>query len=107
MRLIFDVSGHDSKKCLVNQREFHRDTLGFNEALRSALRGDPDIILVGEMRDLETIRRSRGIPSLVPCIRLQRRKQWAELLMCFQRQKKTWFGECCQSLCKLLSRKHF
>ena len=47
---------HDSKKCLVNQREVHRDTLGFNEALRSALREDPDTILVGEMRDLETIR---------------------------------------------------
>ena len=47
---------HTSKKCLVNQREVHRDTLGFAEALRSALREDPDIILVGEMRDLETIR---------------------------------------------------
>jgi len=47
---------HQSKKCLVNQREVHRDTLGFNEALRSALREDPDTILVGEMRDLETIR---------------------------------------------------
>jgi len=47
---------HDSRKCLVNQREVHRDTLGFAEALRSALREDPDIILVGEMRDLETIR---------------------------------------------------
>lgn len=47
---------HQSKKCLVNQREVHRDTHGFSEALRSALREDPDIILVGEMRDLETIR---------------------------------------------------
>ena len=47
---------HHSKKCLINQREVHRDTHGFNEALRSALREDPDIILVGEMRDLETIR---------------------------------------------------
>jgi twitching motility protein PilT len=47
---------HKSKKSLINQREVHRDTLGFNEALRSALREDPDIILVGEMRDLETIR---------------------------------------------------
>ena len=47
---------HESKKCLVNQREVHRDTLGFSEALRSALREDPDVILVGEMRDLETIR---------------------------------------------------
>ncbi len=47
---------HESKKCLINQREVHRDTLGFTEALRSALREDPDIILVGELRDLETIR---------------------------------------------------
>ena len=47
---------HESKRCLVNQREVHRDTLGFSEALRSALREDPDIILVGELRDLETIR---------------------------------------------------
>jgi twitching motility protein PilT len=47
---------HESHKSLINQREVHRDTLGFNEALRSALREDPDVILVGEMRDLETIR---------------------------------------------------
>jgi twitching motility protein PilT len=47
---------HESKKCLINQREVHRDTMGFNEALRSALREDPDTILVGELRDLETIR---------------------------------------------------
>ena len=47
---------HESKRCLVNQREVHKDTHGFSEALRSALREDPDIILVGEMRDLETIR---------------------------------------------------
>ncbi|HJO35856.1 MAG: type IV pilus twitching motility protein PilT [Pseudomonadota bacterium] len=47
---------HQSKKSLVNQREVHRDTHGFSDALRSALREDPDVILVGEMRDLETIR---------------------------------------------------
>ena len=47
---------HESKKCLINQSEVHRDTLGFSEALRSALREDPDVIMVGEMRDLETIR---------------------------------------------------
>lgn len=47
---------HENKRCLINQREIHRDTLGFSEALRSALREDPDVILVGEMRDLETIR---------------------------------------------------
>ena len=47
---------HQSKKCLINQREVHRDTHGFSEALRSALREDPDVVLVGELRDLETIR---------------------------------------------------
>ncbi|WP_048308251.1 type IV pilus twitching motility protein PilT [Halomonas sp. PR-M31] len=47
---------HVSKRCLINQREVHRDTRGFSEALRSALREDPDVILLGEMRDLETIR---------------------------------------------------
>jgi twitching motility protein PilT len=47
---------HECKRSLINQREVHRDTLGFSEALRSALREDPDVILVGEMRDLETIR---------------------------------------------------
>ncbi|MBF0159933.1 MAG: type IV pilus twitching motility protein PilT [Magnetococcales bacterium] len=47
---------HQSNKCLINQREVHRDTKSFNNALRSALREDPDVIMVGEMRDLETIR---------------------------------------------------
>ncbi|MCG6659565.1 type IV pilus twitching motility protein PilT [Halomonas campisalis] len=47
---------HRSKRCLINQREVHRDTHGFAQALRSALREDPDVILVGELRDLETIR---------------------------------------------------
>jgi len=47
---------HDSKKCLVNQREVSSHTHSFNAALRSALREDPDVILVGELRDLETIR---------------------------------------------------
>jgi twitching motility protein PilT len=47
---------HESKKCLINQRELGPQTLSFANALRSALREDPDVILVGEMRDLETIR---------------------------------------------------
>ena len=47
---------HESKKCLVTQREVHRDTQSFTNALRAALREDRDIILVGELRDLETIR---------------------------------------------------
>jgi twitching motility protein PilT len=47
---------HKNKMCVINQREVHRDTHSFNNALRSALREDPDVILVGELRDLETIR---------------------------------------------------
>ncbi len=47
---------HQPIRSLINQREVHRDTKSFNNALRSALREDPDVILVGEMRDLETIR---------------------------------------------------
>jgi twitching motility protein PilT len=47
---------YESQKSLINQREVHRDTLSFTAALRSALREDPDVILVGELRDLETIR---------------------------------------------------
>lgn len=46
---------HQHKNCLVNQREVNADTKGFAEALRSALREDPDVVLIGEMRDLETI----------------------------------------------------
>lgn len=47
---------HQTKKSLINQREVYKDTLSFDRALKSALREDPDVILVGEMRDLETIR---------------------------------------------------
>lgn len=47
---------HRNKKCLINQRQIGRDTHNFSTALRSALREDPDVILLGEMRDLETIR---------------------------------------------------
>ena len=46
---------HAHKKCLVNQREVHSDTHSFGNALRAALREDPDVVLIGEMRDLETI----------------------------------------------------
>jgi len=46
---------HQNKKCLVNQREVGSHTMGFKDALRAALREDPDIVLVGEMRDLETV----------------------------------------------------
>ena len=47
---------HENKQSLISQREVHRDTRSFEAALRSALREDPDVILVGEMRDLQTIR---------------------------------------------------
>src|SRR5881296_299485 len=46
---------HNHKKCLVNQREVHSDTHSFSNSLRAALREDPDVVLIGEMRDLETI----------------------------------------------------
>jgi len=46
---------HQHKNCLVNQREVHSDTMSFTAALRAALREDPDIVLIGEMRDLETV----------------------------------------------------
>jgi twitching motility protein PilT len=46
---------HQNKNCLVNQREVHSDTKSFSDALRAALREDPDVVLIGEMRDLETI----------------------------------------------------
>src|SRR6185503_19898954 len=46
---------HQHKNCLFNQREVHSDTQSFTGALRAALREDPDIVLVGEMRDLETV----------------------------------------------------
>lgn len=47
---------HTNKQCLIHQREVHRDTLSFNAAIRAALREDPDVIVLGELRDLETIR---------------------------------------------------
>lgn len=46
---------HQHKSCIVNQREVHQDTKGFHSALRSILRQDPDVVLIGEMRDLETM----------------------------------------------------
>ena len=46
---------HSHKKCIVNQRELHADTHSFSNALRSALRQDPDVVLIGEMRDFETV----------------------------------------------------
>jgi twitching motility protein PilT len=52
---------HQHKKCIVNQREVHQDTESFTSALRVALRQDPDVVLIGEMRDLETIQAALSI----------------------------------------------
>src|SRR5207245_367416 len=54
---------HQHKKCVVNQREVHADTHSFSNALRAALREDPDVVLIGEMRDLETIESALRLPG--------------------------------------------
>ena len=56
---------HMNKNCLVNQRELHSDTKSFTDALRAALREDPDVVLIGEMRDLETIESALDRKSVV------------------------------------------
>jgi twitching motility protein PilT len=57
---------HSHKKCLVNQREVHADTHSFSNSLRAALREDPDVVLIGEMRDLETIESALRIVDVFP-----------------------------------------
>ena len=57
---------HNHKKCLVNQREVHSDTHSFANSLRAALREDPDVVLIGEMRDLETIESALRIAETGP-----------------------------------------
>ena len=57
---------HNHKKCLVNQREIHSDTHSFANSLRAALREDPDVVLIGEMRDLETIESALRIAETGP-----------------------------------------
>src|SRR5467141_1085392 len=57
---------HNHKKCLVNQREVHSDTHSFANSLRAALREDPDVVLIGEMRDLETIESALRIADVFP-----------------------------------------
>jgi twitching motility protein PilT len=92
---------HESKKCLVNQREVHRDTHGFNEALRSALREDPDIILVGELRDLETIRLALTAATWcsAPCIPARLPRPSTASSMCSRRRRRPWSAPCCRSRC--------
>ena len=97
---------HESKRSLINQREVNRDTLGFSEALRSALREDPDVILVGEMRGSgdhsSGIDRSRAghlvfgtlHTSLLP-------KPLTVSSMYFRHRRKRWSGRCFLNHCGL------
>jgi twitching motility protein PilT len=60
---------HTHKLCVINQRELGGDTKSFANALRASLREDPDVLLVGEMRDMETISLKPATSSLPPCTR--------------------------------------
>jgi twitching motility protein PilT len=96
---------HKSKKCLVNQREVGRHTHGFAEALRSALREDPDVILVGEMRDLETIRLALTAAETGHLVfgtlhtSHPQPKPWTGSSTYFRRQKRKWCVRCCPNPC--------
>ena len=96
---------HTSQKCLINQREVHRDTHGFNEALRSALREDPDYILVGEMRDIETIRLAltaaeTGHLVFAHAAYLSRRPRPSTASStCSPPAKSRWCARCCPNRC--------
>jgi twitching motility protein PilT len=95
---------HTSQKCLINQREVHRDTHGFNEALRSALREDPDVILVGEMRDLETIRLALTAAEtghlVFGTLHTSRRPRPSTASStCSRPAKSRWCARCCPNRC--------
>src|SRR5205807_9937879 len=101
---------HDSKRCLVNQREVHRDTLGFSEALRSALREDPDVILVGEMRDLETIRLALTAAETGHLVfgtlhTSSAARPSTASSTCSRARRRTWCARCCRSRCARWSRR--
>ena len=101
---------HDNKLSLINQREVHRDTLSFNAALRSALREDPDVILVGELRDLETIRLALTAAETGHLVfgtlhTTSAPKTIDRIVDVFQEKKKTWCVRCCRNRCKRLSHK--
>ena len=97
---------HPHKKSIVNQREVHNDLPDFSEGLRRALREDPDVILVGEMRDLETISSAisaaeTGHLVLAPCTPLVQRGPLTGLLTPSQPHSKKW---CVHSWPVILSR---
>ena len=91
---------HPHKKCLVNQREVHADTHSFANALRAALREDPDVVLIGEMRDLETIESALRIAEtghlrLAPCTPTRRRRPSTVSLTCSLRTSNRRFAPNC------------
>jgi twitching motility protein PilT len=96
---------HESKKCLINQREVGPHTLSFANALRSALREDPDVILVGEMRDLETIRLALTAAETGHLVfgtlhtRARRPRPSTVSSTCSRRRKRKWCARCCRSRC--------
>jgi hypothetical protein len=95
---------HQSKKCLINQREVGPHTLSFQNALRSALREDPDVILVGEMRDLETIRLASPAPKpdtwySPPCTPRARPRPSTASSTSSRLPRRKWFARCFPSRC--------
>ena len=94
---------HESKKCLINQREVGPHTLSFANALRAALREDPDYILVGEMRDLETIRLALTAAETGHLVfahaahELRGQDHRPDHRRVSRRRKRTWCARCCPS----------
>src|SRR5450830_1886090 len=101
---------HDSKKCLINQREVGPHTLSFNNALRSALREDPDCILVGELRDLKPSAwpcrpRKRATCCSAPCTPPRPPRPSTASSTSSPPMKRKWCAPCCPSPCKPSSRR--
>jgi twitching motility protein PilT len=101
---------HESKKCLINQREVGPHTLSFANALRSALREDPDVILVGEMRDLETIRLALTAAETGHLVfgtlhTSSAAKTVDRIVDVFRQRKRKWCAPCFPSRCGPSSRR--
>ena len=101
---------HESKKCLINQREVGPHTLSFSNALRSALREDPDVVLVGEMRDLETIRLALTAAETGHLVfgtlhTSSAAKTVDRIVDVFRQPRRKWCVRCCPSRCARLFRR--
>lgn len=97
-------SVHEAKRCLINQREVGPQTLSFSNALRSALREDPDVILVGEMRDLETIRLALTAAETGHLVfgtlhTSSAAKTIDRIVDVFPRRRRTWSARCSRNRC--------